>query len=243
MSVYAAGFDPSSVRPRVGVLIAGIGMSEADSVAAVKTLPGAVTVAISPYTGDISRLLDLARMTEHEYLLSLPMEPQSYPVNDPDDRYALMTSLPPADNLNRLQSILGRLAGYVGVTNALGEMNGERFSGMTDQFDAALEEVAHRGLLFVDARTGQAPLAHAWNRSADMVLDSGQFDAAVLDQRLDTLTHLALDKGSALAIVTVPRPVTVDRVAAWAHTLPARGVALAPVSALVRAPAKQDTEQ
>ncbi len=243
MSVYAAGFDPSSVRPRVGVLIAGIGMSEADSMAAVKTLPGAVTVAISPYVGDISRLLDLARMTEHEYLLSLPMEPQSYPVNDPDDRYALMTSLPPAENLNRLQAILGRLAGYVGVTNALGEMSGERFSGMTDQFDAALEAVAHRGLLFIDARTGQAPLAHVWNRSADMVLDSGQFDAAVLDQRLDTLTHLALDKGSALAIVTVPRPVTVERIAAWANTLPARGVALAPVSALVRAPAKQDTEQ
>jgi uncharacterized protein len=41
MSEYAAGFDPSSVRPRVGMLIAGIGMSEAESLAAIRTCPGA----------------------------------------------------------------------------------------------------------------------------------------------------------------------------------------------------------
>ena len=71
-------------------------MSEADSLAAIKSLPGGVTLAISPYAGNIDRLLAVARMTEHEYLLSLPMEPQGYPVNDPDDRHALMTSLSPS---------------------------------------------------------------------------------------------------------------------------------------------------
>ena len=99
--MYAAGFDPANVRPRVGLLVAGIGMSEAESLAAIKNLPAAVTLAISPYAGDLSRLLDAARMTGHEYLLSVPMEPQGYPVNDPDDRYALMTALPPAENLDR----------------------------------------------------------------------------------------------------------------------------------------------
>ena len=96
MAVYAAGFDPTSVRPRVGLILAGLGMSEADSLTAIRDLPGGVTLAFSPYAGDVSHLLDLTRMSEHEYLLSIPMEPEGYPVNDPDDQRALMTSLPPS---------------------------------------------------------------------------------------------------------------------------------------------------
>ncbi|HEY0182149.1 MAG TPA: divergent polysaccharide deacetylase family protein, partial [Rhodopila sp.] len=76
MSTYAAAFDPTSMRPRVGMLVAGIGLSEAESMAAIKTLPGPVTLAISPYSREIGHLLDVARMSEHEYLLSVPMEPQ-----------------------------------------------------------------------------------------------------------------------------------------------------------------------
>jgi uncharacterized protein len=240
MSAYAAGFDPTSMRPRVGMLIAGIGMSETDSLAAMKNLPGGVSLVISPYASNIGHLLDVARLTEHEYLLSVPMEPQGYPVNDPDDRHALMTSLAPAENQERLRWVLSRLAGYVGVTNALGQMAGERLAAVPDQFGPMLEEVAHRGLLFVDARAGQPVLPYAWNRSVDMVIDSDPVDGPVLEQRLDALSRAALDKGSALGIVWVPRPLTLERVAAWTNTLVAKGLALAPVSALVLSPVKRE---
>jgi polysaccharide deacetylase 2 family uncharacterized protein YibQ len=243
MSAYAAGYDTASLRPRVAILIAGIGMSEADSLTAIKTLPGGVTLAISPPTGDISRLLDAARSNEHEYLLSVPMEPQGYPENDPDDRSALMTSVSPSENMDRLYAILGRVTGYAGVTNMLGPIRGERLAGVRDLFDPVLKEVAARGLLFVDARTGQAALPYVWSRSADIVLDDDPLDAATLDQRLDLLTHLALDKRRALGIASAPRPVTVQRIAAWANTLESKGLALAPVSALMRPPAKQDQDK
>jgi hypothetical protein len=243
MAIYAAGFDPSNLRPRVGIVIAGIGMSEAESLAAIKDLPEGVTLAISPYAGNTERLLAAARITEHEYLLSIPMEPDGYPVNDPDDRHALMTSLAPAENLERLQWVLSRLGGYVGVTNALGQMHGERLSDMPSQLDPVLAEVAHRGLLFVDARTGQPPLTDAWNRSVDVQIDADPVDAAAVDQRLNALTQMALQRRSALGLVSVPRPMTLTQVAAWINTLAEKGVALAPVSALVRPPAKQETGQ
>jgi polysaccharide deacetylase 2 family uncharacterized protein YibQ len=243
MSAYAAGFDSSTLRPRVGILVAGIGPAEADSLAAIKTLPGGITLAISPYISDISRLLVVARLNEHEYLLSLPMEPQGFPVNDPDDRVALMTSLPPVDNINRLHAILGRVTGYAGVTDALGAMHGDRLVAQTEQFEPLLEEIGARGLLFIDARTAQKRLPYAWNRSADMILDDEPLNAASLDQRLDELTHMALDKGSALGVVSQPRPVTVERLAAWANSLASKGLALAPVSALVLPPEKQDQEK
>jgi polysaccharide deacetylase 2 family uncharacterized protein YibQ len=242
MAMYAAPFDPSSVRPRVGILIAGIGMSEADSNAAIKNLPGGVTLAISPYVGNIDRLLALARMTEHEYLLSLPMEPQGYPVNDPDDRHALMTSLSPTENLDRLRWVLSRIGGFAGVTSLLGPMRGERLLGMPDQRDSVLQEVARRGLLFVDARPADAHaadnrFAQVWSRAANLAIDDDPADETTIDQRLETLSHMARDTGSALGIVAVPRPVTLDRVAAWTNSLTAKGLALAPVSALVLPPA------
>jgi len=243
MAVYAAGFDPTSVRPRVGMLIAGIGLSEADSMTAIKELPRGVTLAISPYAADIGHLLAVARITEHEYLLSIPMEPQGYPVNDPDDRHALMTSQPLAQNQDRLRWVLARLGGYVGVTSAFGPMRGERLAAAPDQFVAVLKEVGRRGLLFVDARTAQPVLPYVWNRSVDVVIDDDPVDAAVLDQRLDSLSRFALDKGSALGIVWVPRPVTLALVAAWTNTLAAKRLALAPVSALVLPPAKRDIEK
>jgi polysaccharide deacetylase 2 family uncharacterized protein YibQ len=43
-----------------------------------------------------------------------------------------------------------------------------------------------------------------------------------------------------LGIVSVPRPVTVERIAAWTNTLASKGLALAPVSALVLPPAKME---
>jgi polysaccharide deacetylase 2 family uncharacterized protein YibQ len=243
MRMYAGGFDPSTLRPRVGLLIAGIGMSEADSLAAIKNLPAGVTLAITPSTVDLGRLLAAARSNEHEYLLSVPMEPLGYPVNDPDDRSALMTSISLVENMARLYTILGRLTGYAGVTNALGPMRGERLSGVADQFEPVLQEVARRGLFFLDARIGQKPLPRAWSRSIDLILDDEPLDAAALDQRLDVLTHRALDKGSALGVVSTPRPVTVERIAAWANTLGAKGLALAPASALMLPPAKRDAGQ
>jgi polysaccharide deacetylase 2 family uncharacterized protein YibQ len=164
-------------------------------------------------------------------------------VNDPDDRHALMTSLPPTQNMDRLRWVLSRLAGYVGVTNALGQMHGERLSDMSSQLDPVLADVAHRGLLFIDARTGRPLLPDAWNRSVDIQIDADPVDPTTLDQRLNTLTQLALEKGSALGLVSVPRPVTLTRVAAWTNTLAEKGVALAPVSALARPPGKQETGQ
>ena len=79
MQVYAAGFDTSTRRPRVGLLLAGIGLSQNDSAAAIHSLPGGVTVAFSPYAQNPGKLLTDTRFAEHEFLLSIPMEPQGFP--------------------------------------------------------------------------------------------------------------------------------------------------------------------
>jgi len=236
MQLYAAGFDHSSRRPRVGLVLAGIGLNTAASEDAIRTLPGGITLAVSPYASDPDRLLAEARLSEHEYLLSIPMEPQSFPLNDPGD-HALTTQASPEDNNRQLIWVLSRFAGYVGATGALGLTRGERFASVPDQMNPVLATLAQRGLLYVDPRPGvSGRLPSVWSRDVDVVIDEPD-DAASIDAKLAALNRIAHEKGSALGLAGAVRPVTVERITAWANELAANGLVLAPVSALVEPPA------
>lgn len=237
MQVYAAGFDSSTRRPRVGLVLAGVGLNQKDSETAVRSLPGGVTLAISPYAQNISKLLSAARAAEHEYLLSIPMEPQGFPLNDPG-KEALMTNLSVEQNHVRLDWLLSRVAGYVGAVGAEGRLRGERFASLPGEIDPVLTELARRGLLYVDPRPGAPPPRTVWNRTVALVIDEPG-TAADVDAKLAQLVQLARENGSALGLAGAVRPVTTERLAAWANELAADGLALAPVSALVQAPAPQ----
>jgi polysaccharide deacetylase 2 family uncharacterized protein YibQ len=245
MQVYAAGFDQSSRRPRVGLVLAGVGLNSTASEQAIRDLPGPVTLAFSPYAESPQRLLEEARLAEHEYLLSIPMEPESFPLNDPGD-HALTTSATPEENEKQLIWALSRFAGYVGATGALGLTRGERFASMPEAMQPVLSALAKRGLLYVDPRPNQVHaspgLPFVWNREVDLVIDEPD-DAAAIDAKLAALDQLALQKGSALGLAGAVRPVTVERLAIWANALPAKGLVLTSVSALVQPPAKPSAAQ
>ena len=67
MQVYAAWFNTADPRPRIGLVVAGIGESDDESEQAI-ALPGPVTLAFSPYAVDPEKLLSEARAKGHEIL-------------------------------------------------------------------------------------------------------------------------------------------------------------------------------
>lgn len=228
MAVYGAGF-PSTTGPRVGLIVAGIGLDHAASAAAVHDLPGDVTLAVSPYARDLDSLLAAARAAGDETLVSIPMEPLSG-LDDPGD-HALMTTLPAQENARRLNWVLSRITGYVGATGALGRLRGERFAAQPDLMDPVLRAISARGLLYVDPRPDAPRPAGVAGRTVDVVVD-GDEQAGAIDAKLADLTRIAREHGSALGLVGAVRPVTMARVAAWARTLAGQRVTLVPVSAL-----------
>jgi uncharacterized protein len=241
MQAYAAGFDRTSQRKRVGLLVAGVGLDEAASEAAVRTLPGAISLAISPYAPDPQKLLSLARAAEHEYLISLPMEPANYPLNDPDNQHALMTGATPEQNQERLLWVLSRIQGYVGVTGALGLLRGERFASLSDRMGPVFATLAQRGLLYIDPRPGTPPAPLVWSRSVDLVIDVPATGPDI-DAKLAKLDQLARERGSALGLASSVLPTTLDRIAVWANGVAAKGLILTPMSALVQPPADRKAE-
>ena len=230
--VYARPFDARDERPRVAVIVTGLGLSQAATEAAITRLPGSVTLAFDPYAKGLDDWIPLAREAGHEVLLSLPMESANFPVHDPGP-YALRTSLAPADNLRRLEFVLSRLSGYVGVVTVMGS----GFTTAEEQLRPLLEALRGRGLLFVEAvrapktlapeMASEIDLPHVAN---DMVLDENPSRAAV-DIRLAELEGIVRKHTTAVAMAA-PNPATLERIAAWAATLEGKNLALAPVSAV-----------
>lgn len=235
MRTYAGASGSGDRRPRIGVLLTGIGISTAVDETVVDALPAAISFAISPYAYLPDALLQKMRERGHESFLSLPMEPEHFPADDPGPE-ALLTSNTEAVNQRRLQWTMSRMAGYVGVTNVMGTSHGERFAGSPTQMAPVLRELGSRGLMYIDGRPGAMLVPGAVGRSVDAVIDTAGAGADV-DAQLTLLEAKALDNGSALAVTGPPQPVLVKHLASWAATLASRGFNLVPVSAVVPAEA------
>ncbi|MDP9097163.1 MAG: divergent polysaccharide deacetylase family protein, partial [Pseudomonadota bacterium] len=231
--LYARAFDGADLRPKIAVVITGLGMSEAESRDAIQTLPGPVSLAFSPYSAKPDALLELSRTTGHEMLISLPLEPSGYPLNDAGSR-SLLSGAAPAQNAANLEWSLSRIQGYVGAIGALDAMRGERFSEQSSSLRSVLDELQRRGLLYVDPRPGKTvdKLAQVPGRGVDVIIDDPQ-SRAEIEGKLVSLERLAREKGASVGFAGPLRPVTIERIAAWARGLNDKGIALVPVTALI----------
>ncbi len=234
MRVYARPADRTDLRPRVGLVLGGLGMNAALTDEAIRRLPPTVTLAFSPYATQVALLLDRARGRGMELLVALPLEPTGYPLNSPGDR-ALLTGISAAENGDRLDWALSRFTGYVGAVGALGPMRGERYAALGDRLGSLQETLQRRGLLYVDPRPGATTPARAWGATVDVVVDDPP-NRQRIDQKLGALEGIARERGSALGYAGEATPVLLDRLAAWAGSLESRGSVLVPVSALIRRP-------
>ncbi|MEX2644374.1 MAG: divergent polysaccharide deacetylase family protein [Acetobacterales bacterium] len=231
-NTYAKPFDRSDPRPRIAIVISGLGLSDAATEAAVQQLPAAVTLSFAPQTSDLQQRIAAARAAGHEVLLDLPMEPLFYPLNDPGP-IALLTSLDGKQNVDRLDWVLSRAGGYVGVTNFMGS----RFTASADHLRPVLSSLRTRGLLYLDTRPTEgaqgAKIAEAVGlQHATVTLTLDDFASrAAIDAQLAKLEQAALASQVAIGIGQ-PYPVTLERVANWLPTLARKGIIAAPVSAV-----------
>lgn len=222
---YARPFTPNG-KPRVALVVGGLGLNAALTRKAIETLPPEVTLSFAPYAEDLQGWIDLARANGHEVLLEAPMEPTDYPSNDPGPM-TLLASSQPAETTRKLEWLLSRATGYFGLTNYLGS----RFMTTPAAMNGFTGALRQRGLAFVDdgsAGRGGGPL----RASADRVVDD-DLSAEAINRQLTMLEAAARAKGQALGS-GFAYPVTVDEAARWAQGLSERGFQLAPASALVK---------
>jgi polysaccharide deacetylase 2 family uncharacterized protein YibQ len=233
MTAYARDYDRNDPRPKVALIMTGLGLSATVTQAAVDQLPGGITFSFTPYGSTLQGAVSTSRANGHEVLLEVPLEPYDYPDNDPGQN-TLLTGKPAADNPARLNWIMSRATGYAGVLN----VQGSKFLASVDDVEVLLRSTKKRGIYFVDNGQSDQSLSRmaaeavgAPFAKADQQVDR-EPTAAAIERELALLESAAVQKGGAIGIASA-YPVSVDRIRAWAAGLEQRGVALVPVSALV----------
>jgi polysaccharide deacetylase 2 family uncharacterized protein YibQ len=222
---YARPFT-SNGKPKVALVIGGLGLNAKETRQAIEQLPPEITLSFVPYADGLQGWIDLARANGHEVLLEAPMEPKDYPDNDPGP-YTLLTAATSADLTGKVDWLLSRATGYFGVTNYLGS----KFVTASGPMSVFEGELRQRGLAFVDDGSAATSSGGIPRASADKVIDD-QLEGPAIDQALASLESSALQHGQALGS-GFAYPITLDEVARWAQSLGSRGYQLAPASAVM----------
>ena len=227
----AAQADPDVAK--IAILIGGMGLSATGTSVAINQLPPDVTLAFAPYSTGLQEWVHKARQNGHEVMLQVPMEPYDYPDNDPGP-HTLLSSLPPQDNVRRLEWLMGRFTGYFGITNYMGA----KLTSSVDALRPVLRQINRRGLVYMEdgssSRSNSSKIARQIGlkaAAADLTLDSTP-NAAGIAAALSQLERIALERGVAVGVASA-LPITIDRLARWAETLEAKGIVLVPVSATI----------
>ena len=223
---YALPFNLEDSRPKVAVLLLGIG-AQHELLDAALTSPAPIGLQFSPYAPDLPALVARARGAGHEILLELPWHAADNFANDPGHSLALEAGTD--EHRKRLDWALAQASGYFALAG------GAPRSSSSDQAEAVLDVLARRGLALIELGGARlAPVAAAAGlpyATARHTIDQDPSGPAI-DHALAALEAEALAAGSALAVAR-GHPASLDRLRRWAATLEAKGLVLAPVSAVL----------
>lgn len=228
---YAVSVDAVADRPSIAIVIDDAGIDQRRTARAI-ALPGPLTISFLTYASDLKRQTDAARDAGHELMVHVAMQPTSDTV-DPGPR-PLLVGLSEGELLSRLDGVLSRFTGYVGINNHMGSLFTKDPVGMR----VVLTELKRRGLLFLDSRTSPRTVSGAI--AADIDLAFAQRNVFLdhdpkretIDRQLRALEREARRRGQAIAIGH-PKDATLAALADWIPLATARGFQLTTVGSLV----------
>jgi hypothetical protein len=228
---FAQPFDRSETRPRVAVVVTGLGLTREISLRAIDETPPAVTLAFSPYAENLAPLLARAREKGHEILLAVPMEPADVKRRDAGPA-ALSVNHSEGATRQRFNWMLGRVNSHIGVIGDLGD----RFARDPVAMKPLLEEMAAKGLLYVENRL-ESPepgvIANGIPIASVAIWLDRDLNGEAIDREIAEAEAQAR-RGGSVVVLARPYSATLQRLAAWMKTFERKGLVAAPVSAVAK---------
>lgn len=231
---YKAPFDETSKKPRIAIIMTGLGLQEENTKKAILELPAGTTLGFSPYGSNNQFWIDQAIQNRHEILMGIPMEPNDYPDTDPGPLTLLKRDQweQNLEHLNAIATPYDRPIGYInefGNAYLASDVQNRRFIDWIQMEDAIFVEN-----LIDNTNTPLNDLSK--QISADYVPSDLQIDALAntnaIVARLRKLERDAKEKGYAVGIAS-PYPLTIEVIKQWVKDLDKRGVILSPISSIV----------
>jgi polysaccharide deacetylase 2 family uncharacterized protein YibQ len=223
-------FLQENEKPKIVILIKNLGMSSS-STSAVMELPSKFSLGFSPYAINLESVMGQAQSKNFDTLLNLPMEPINYPADDVGPK-GLMTDLPLAENLRRLNSII-TIAG----NHAIYSDEDERFTRSVEgvknlvKVVATLKKKFLYGLGINNNLFLQAVEANSFPvLIRDLTIDD-EISSEAIDYNLQQLELIAKKKGLAIGYANA-YPLTLNKLKDWYLTLESKKIELIKVSEL-----------
>ncbi len=221
---------------RIAVIIDDIGF-DLGLVEELARIRAPIAFAILPHTPHAAEAARLLHTAGKEILLHLPMEPHSYPAEDPGTG-ALFVDMDDAAIVRQIEADLAAVPYVSGVNNHMGS----RFMEDETRLAVVMQELSKRDLFFVDSLTtphsrARSAAARAGVRFAAraVFIDHTPGYAAALSN----LTHppwRGWEQGKPLLMIGHPHPATIralrDAQSLWQED----GVRMISVSAYLGAP-------
>lgn len=231
LAINAAPVDAPPGWPVIAIVIDDMGLDRARS-SKVLAMPGPLTVSYLTYADDLNAQAKRAIDAGHEVMAHVPMEPVGNADPGPG---ALMSGTSAPDLREQLDSYLNGWSGYVGINNHMGS----KLTSDRAAMDVVMMELKGRGLMWLDSRTDASTVGETAatamgvpNLGRDVFLDNEDDEQAIAAQ-LAKLESIARRQGYAVAIGH-PRDATMKVLAKWLATLNDKGMALAPVTEVLR---------
>ena len=229
---YSRNFKRSDRKPRIAIIISNLGLSSTYTATALKMMSKNVTLSFSHIAPKLKKWVREARQNGFEVLIDLPMEPIEFPQNDPG-RDTLLTTLSEVENLNRIEHIMSQAGGFAGLLAT----HGSKFTLSSEVLLPILKSIKARGLLYVDSRSTSRSVGPELSSSIQLprafnnIFIDKNPSARNINTKLKELEIIAKKTKFAVAIAQ-PLPITLELLNNWIKGLKAKGIALAPVSAI-----------
>jgi polysaccharide deacetylase 2 family uncharacterized protein YibQ len=232
---YSRHYSGTRRGPRIAIVVFNLGLRRAQTATAIADLPGVVTLAFSPYGSALAKFGREARNDGHEIVLQLPLRPAD---TDYTDRgpYAISPIASQAENRDRLHWVLSRMSGYVGLLGA----SGNSLEANSGAYADLIASLGRRGLVYVQpgGQTGPNPAAYAkanvpW-ANVGVWLDREPSEAGI--EAAQRRAEALIKQNGTVVVIAQPYALTIRKVKSWIAALEASGIAVAPLSAVVKTP-------
>ena len=231
-AAYRKPFVLNQERPFIAVVVEQFGLSNALSEEMIAALPASVSFVLTPYSQNPERWVSEARADGHEVWLHLPMENKNFPMEDPGAK-GLLTRVSLQYNQDRIQWLMGRITGYVGVaayTDDTLDNAGQMFKNMAN-------DLFRRGLGFLELNSEEKsffePIAeemHAPHTEVQSYIDVVDPQRPAIKKALEQI-----DAQGGTLVVVRPSPRNIPALKRWLESLQKRGIEIVPVSAVAAA--------
>ncbi|MCD6177156.1 MAG: divergent polysaccharide deacetylase family protein [Candidatus Cloacimonetes bacterium] len=192
----------TNVKTQLAIVVDDFGMRNNKVFDNFCSLNNNVTFAILPDQKFSKQVMNKAAETGHETMIHIPMEPISYPRNNPGPN-AIYVHLSEKEIKRRMESYIKQFPLCVGANNHMGSF------ATTDEFvmRTVLQVLKEHELYFVDSRTSVSSIAYDVAREMmiptcenKLFLDTPRISEKTLALKIKKLEHLAVDNKKILVI-------------------------------------------